>query len=91
MIPILSPRTRATYYEYAIAVGEICTVLNRTRYNTYEDAYFDSVIRNNIDREKFGRVLIKRQVVRRKVVIGDWQFCDPNKHAISKKRRCDHV
>lgn len=67
-----SPRTSITYYEYAVAAGG--SVLNHTRYNTPEDAYFyGCALGNARDRERCNRILVKRQVVRRKVVIGDWE------------------
>lgn len=84
MIPRRSPRDRETYYEYAIAVGDSAQVLNRKRYDTFDDAYFDSCIKRNEDRIKYGKVMVKRQVVRRKVVIGEWSVCDPSKFRISR-------
>lgn len=68
---INSPRNRATFWEYAIEAGG--SVLNHTRYATFQDAYFECLVRNNIDRERCGRVLVKRRVVCRKVVFGEWQ------------------
>ena len=84
MIPRRSPRNKARYYEYAIAVGESASVLNRKRYDNFDDAYFDSLIKRNDERAKYGRVMIKRQVVRRKVVIGKWEICDTRKEAIAR-------
>ncbi len=84
MIPRRSPRTKAKYYEYAIAVGESASVLNRKRYDNFDDAYFDSLIKRNEERTKYGRALIKRQVVRRKVTIGEWQICDLRKEPIAQ-------
>jgi len=69
---IKSPRTSVTYYEYAVAVGG--SVLNHKRYNTPEDAYFyGCALANARDRERWHHILVERRVVRRKVVIGDWE------------------
>ena len=84
MIPKRSPLHKESYYEYAIAVGESASVLNSKRYDTFDDAYFDSLIKRNEDRIKYGHVMVKRRVVRRKVIIGDWQLCDPSKYRISR-------
>lgn len=52
--------------------------------HTFDDAYFDSCIKRNENRIKYGKVMVKRQVVRRKVVIGEWSVCDPSKFRISR-------
>lgn len=67
-----SPRSSATYDEYAVEVGG--SVLGKKRYRTAEDAYFwGCVLGNAKDRETYGRVMVKRRVVKRKVTFGEWE------------------
>ena len=68
-----------TYNEFAIAVGSSASVLTKKRYDNFDDAYFDSLIKNNEDRIRYGRVMVKRQVVERLITIGEW--------SIAKKRK----
>ena len=76
-IPKQSPRGKATYYEYAIEAGGL--VLSHKRYDNVEDARWDCLVGNSRDRERTGRVLVKRKVVKRKVTIGDWIDVDVDK------------
>lgn len=76
-IPMCSPREKATYYEYAVKVGG--TILSRKRYDNVEDAKWECLLGNSQDRERTGRVLVKREVVKRKVTIGDWIDVDVDK------------
>ena len=67
-----SPLSSEKLTEYAIEAGG--SVLNNRRYATPEDAYFyGCVLQNARDRERFGRVMIKRRVVRRRVTFGKWE------------------
>ena len=67
-----SPRSSATYDEYAVEVGG--SVLGKKRYRTAEDAYFwGCALGNAKDRETYGRVMVKRRVVKRKVTFGEWE------------------
>ena len=67
-----SPNTSETRTEYAVRVGGI--VLSHKRFATPTDAYFFGVaLGNAIDRERCGRVLVKRDVVMRRVCYGEWE------------------
>lgn len=76
-IPKQSPRGKASYYEYAVESGG--TVLSHKRYDNAEAANWDRILKNNTDRDRTGRVLAKRRVVKRKVTIGDWKPVDVDK------------
>lgn len=66
-----SPRDSEIRIEYAIGAGGM--VLSPKRYNTAEDAYFyGCVIANACDRERYGRIMIPRRVVSRRVTFGKW-------------------
>ena len=67
-----SPLTKVTLVEYAVKAGG--SVLNHKRFATQEDAYFyGCAIPNARDRERYGRVLVKREVVMRHVCYGEWK------------------
>lgn len=67
-----SPLTEGTLLEYAVAAGS--SVLNHRRFATPEDAYFyGCAIPNARDRERCGRVLVRREVVMRRVCYGKWE------------------
>ena len=86
-VPLLSPRSKATYYEYAVKVGG--SVLSRKRYDNVEDARWECLVGNSRDRVRTGRVLVKREVVKRKVAIGDWIDVDVDKEMkkLEKQRK----
>ena len=73
MIPLKSPRESMSYVEYAIEAGG--SVLSHKRYDSYEDAHFECLVRNAKERERTGRPMIRRRVVFRLVSIGDWNPC----------------
>ena len=67
-----SPLTKGTCIEYAVKAGG--SVLNHRRFATQEDAYFyGCALPNARDRERYGRVLVKREVVMRYVRYGEWE------------------
>lgn len=67
-----SPLTKGTLVEYAVKAGG--SVLNHRRFATREDAYFyGCAIPNARDRERYNRVLVKREVVMRYVCYGEWK------------------
>ena len=66
-----SPLSKETRTEYAVEAGGL--VLSHKRFATHEDAYFyGCLLANACDRERCGRVMIKRRVVQRRVVFGKW-------------------
>ena len=70
-----SPLTKGTRVEYAVKAGG--SVLNHRRFATQEDAYFyGCVVPNARDRERYGRVLVKREVVMRHVCFGEWKVME---------------
>ena len=67
-----SPLTAGTLVEYAVKAGG--SVLNHRRFATPQDAYFyGCAIPNARDRERYGRVLVRREVVMRCVCYGEWK------------------
>lgn len=67
-----SPLDEGTLVEYAVKAGG--SVLNHTRFATPQDAFFyGCAIPNARDRERCGRVLVKREVVMRCVCYGEWE------------------
>ena len=66
-----SPRVSTEYVEYAIESGG--SVLGSARYETAEDAHFECLVRNSRERERTGRPMVGRRVVRRKVSFGPWE------------------
>lgn len=67
-----SPLTARTLMEYAVKAGG--SVLNHTRFATPQDAYFyGCALPNARDRERCGRVLVRREVVMRRVCYGEWE------------------
>ena len=73
MIPRSSPRESMAYIEYAIEAGD--SVLSHKRYDSYEDAHFECLLRNAKERQRVGHPMIRRRVVFRLVSIGDWFPC----------------
>ena len=66
-----SPRDSEMRVEYAVEAGGM--VLSPKRYNTAEDAYFyGCVLANARDCERYGRTMILRRVVSRRVTFGKW-------------------
>ena len=73
-----SPLTKGTCVEYAVKAGG--SVLNHTRFATQEDArFYGCAIPNARDRERYGRVLVKREVVMRYVCYGEWEVVEGGK------------
>ena len=70
-----SPLTKGMFVEYAVRAGG--SVLNHKRFATQEDAYFwGCALPNARDRERYGRVLVKREVVMRHVCYGEWKVIE---------------
>lgn len=66
-----SPLSEETRTEYAVEAGG--SVLSHKRFATLEDAYIYGCLLANVrDRERCGRVMIKRRVVQRRVVFDRW-------------------
>lgn len=67
-----SPLTEGTFTEYAVKAGG--SVLNHKRFATPQDAHFyGCALQNAKDRERYGRVMVKREVVMRRVHYGKWE------------------
>lgn len=66
-----SPIAEETRTEYVVEIGG--SVLSHKRFATREDAYFyGCLLANARDRERRGRVMVKRRVVQRRVTFGRW-------------------
>lgn len=66
-----SPLDSEIRIEYAINAGGM--VLSPKRYNTAEDAnFYGRVLANACDRERYGRIMMPRRVVSRRVIFGKW-------------------
>lgn len=70
-----SPLAEGVRVEYAIRAGG--SVLNHRRFASPEDAYFyGCAIPNARDRERYGHVIVRREVVMRLVRYGEWDVLE---------------
>ena len=67
-----SPLSEGIFEEFAVKAGG--SVLNHRRFATQSDAYFyGCALPNARDRERYGRVMVRREVVVRRVYYGEWK------------------